>query len=204
MRAFKDLKDRTLCPFARSAKIWFGPPWDTSLRFRENCSIQATDLRRFCEAAYEGRYHGFVAGLRVGDAAQNAEDVKVAFRDFLNGLAAEDASCGRCMAQHPLSEDWQFEFGDVRMFLNVFAPCYERPHSKRVESTGAFFVLFQPEFSFDFCGIDPGSRDTKLEIRRRFASAGMPYNGAQIDSRIEALLYMFPSDPFGEPVRWWE
>ena len=28
-------------------------------------------------------------------------------------------------------------------------------------------------------------------------------DGAQIDRRIEALLYMFPLEPFGDPVVWW-
>lgn len=70
------------------------------------------------------------------------------------------------------------------------------------EETGVR-VFFQPEQSFDYCGARPLSV-VKHEIRARFRSAAMPYNGEQIDRRLEALLYMFPMDPFGRTVRWWE
>jgi hypothetical protein len=201
---FKQLKLETLCPFAKSAKIWYGPDWDFALTFRENVSSQTDDLRRFAQSALVGRFHGYVAEIGIGKAATEFESVRHAFRNYLRELASSDESCNRCFETNPMDLGWQFEYANVRMFLNVFAPCYQRPHSKSVNAPDRFFVFFQPEFSFDFCGIDPGSKNTKRKIRESFAMAGMPYNGAQIDARHEALLYMFPADPFGLPVNWWE
>jgi len=106
------------------------------------------------------------------------------------------------MAKDFLDKGWQFEFGNVRMFLNVFSSCYPKRHSKYAPIKGAFFVFFQPEVSFKK---HKGASDVAMKdyIRGRFASAGRPYNGRQIDERIEALLYMFPEDPNGPPVMWW-
>jgi hypothetical protein len=159
-----------------------------SLTFLENVSRQSGDLRRFAQSAFAGKFHGYVAEIGIGQAATEFERVRGAFRDYLRALAAEDDSCKKCLEANPMSLDWQFEYANVRMFLNVFAPCYRRPHSKWISATDRFFVFFQPESSFDLCGIDPGSKTTKRKIRESFAAAGMPYNGTQVDSRQEALL----------------
>lgn len=201
--AFSRLQERTLCPFAEGARIWRSPAWDNSLSVLTNYSIIARELGRFVLFDRAATLHGFCAEVRLGAAACDFESVRVGFRDLLFGLASEDESCRRCLAADVLAPDWQFEFSGMRMFLNVFAPCYPFPHSKWIPDRDLFLVFFQPEHSFDLCGINSSEQETKAAIRRRFADAGMPYNGELIDARSEALLYMFPCDPFGPPVRWW-
>jgi hypothetical protein len=200
---FDSLARRTICPFAKTAKLWNGPPWNFATSLSENAARHAPDLRQFGKVAKSERYSGYVAEIGTGDATQFAV-VKQTFRAYLMSLAALDPDCARVMGGGFEQLDWQFEFGGVRHFLNVFAPCYVQPHSKFIASVDRFYVFFQPEFSFDFCGVNPNSKAIKEKIRTSFGTAQMPYNGAQIDKRIEALLYMFPESPSGGPVRWWE
>jgi hypothetical protein len=201
---FERLRAETRCPFAKAAKVWFGPDWLPKLGWSGNVARHAVELRLFAERAATERYHGFASEVRIGPRAVDFESVRAGFRDYLGSLAEADPDCARSLAADLTVKEWQFEFSGVRMFLNVFAPCYPQPHSKRLQSENAFWVFFQPEFAFDLCNIDPRSVATKQRIREAFAAAGMPYNGSQIDARLEAFLYMFPVDPAGEPVRWWD
>ena len=200
--AFEELRQTTKCPFAKGARVISAPDWDPALTFTENVAGQGNALRRFAMDFDEHRLHGFVARVGCEQERPSFDDVRMRFHEYLVALAETDESCSAVLAEDKLALGWQFTYADIRMFLNVFATCYPRKHSKYCEVLDGFFVFFQPERSFDFCG----SRSLaimKHEIRARFAEAGLPYNGAQVDARIEALLYMFPVEPFGEPVKWW-
>ena len=202
-RDFSDLVLRTKCPFARSARILAAPEWESSLSLDENAVQHAAALADFARRIETERLHGFVAEVRTLPSQPSFEQVRVGFRNYLFALAKTDASCGASMSEIRLDKDWQFAHSEVRFFLNVFSSCYPIQHSKYCRGSHGFYVFFQPERSFDFCGSRPLS-EFKYEIRRRFEAAGMPYNGDQIDRRLEALLYMFPVDPDGAPVVWWD
>jgi YqcI/YcgG family len=204
MDSFKKLVESTSCPYAATAKVHFGPPWHKDKSFEDNIQRIAIDLAEFCEFAFRKKYHGYVVNLNLGTSVQDFSVVKKTFCRFLFGLNSRDSQASNCMQKQFLSRDWQFEFAGVKLFANVFAPCYSINHTKYVESTEEMFVFFQPEFSFDFCGINPKNRHTKEYIRHIFAEHGKPYDGELIDQRIEALLYMFPKRLGDDPVYWWE
>lgn len=203
MQDFETLRTSTYCPFALKAKVWRLPEWDASDRYEGNIHKQAESLAEFAQVCKSERYHGCAARLPVDDHS-NFENVKAQFHRYLVQLALNDISCAQAMAGDFLAPTWQFEFRNIRMFLNVFGACYSKQHSKYAPVDSSFLVFFQPESSFDLCGTNSITKKTKQEIRDRFARAGMPYNGEQIDQRIESLLYMFPVDHNSPPVRWWE
>jgi YqcI/YcgG family len=199
---FRELMSITKCPFARSARVVFSSDWNKNASFQKNIAVHARELEAFAQRIEDERLHGFVS--KVGCVAERPsfDEVRRSFGRYLFGLAATDDSCQAAMNEEIVSLNWQFTHSGVRMFLNVFASCYPVKHSKFCDVKNGFYVLFQPERSFDFCGgVD--LRSFKHIIRARFAAAGMPYNDTQIDKRIEALIYMFPSEPFGAPVEWW-
>ena len=177
--------------------------WDRSLSSCDNTRLHAEALSAFVRVAEEGRIQGFVSEIVIGPDAQRLEGVRRRFKGYLADLARHDDDCRRTLDLDKLGPGWQFSFAGMRMFLNVFAPCYEQPHSKFIASNDSFWVFFQPEFSFDLCGVDSSRGELKQQIRERFSSHGMPYNGQMIDRRIEALLYMFPQRMTDDPVRWW-
>lgn len=202
-REFTKLSSITKCPYARSASVVAAPDWDYSVGLEENAASHARAIAAFAERVESERLHGFVAKVGTSHAAPDFEAVRVGFRGYLMALAGTDRTCAESMLnQDFMSTDWQFTHSSMRFFLNVFSSCYPQPHSKYCDVDNGFLVFFQPEVSFDYCGGQPLDV-AKHAIRARFASAGMPYDGDRIDRRIEALLYMFPIEPFGEAVAWW-
>lgn len=199
---FDELARVTKCPFAKKARVVYGPDWCADLALEQNALRCANALEKFGARIEDERLHGLV--VKVGTASVNPsfEEVRSAFGEFLFALGATEVSCGKCMTSDFLDLDWQFSHSGTRYFLNVFASCYTPPHSKHAYVQRGFYVFFQPERSFDFCA-GSSRKDVKLKIREQFARSGMPYDGTQIDRRIEALLYMFPLEPFGDPVVWW-
>jgi hypothetical protein len=200
---FETLRQATYCPFAKTANVRFAPMWDRLLTPCDNIRLHAETLSAFVRVAEKERIQGFVSEVVIGSDAQSFEGVRCGFRDYLADLAMYDEDCRRTLDLDKLGPKWQFSFAGMRMFLNVFASCYKQPHSKFIASDNSFWVLFQPEFSFGLCGVDSSRGELKQQIREKFSSRGMPYNGAMIDRRIEALLYMFPQHITCDPVRWW-
>lgn len=204
MESFRDLQRRTHCPFARTARIVLAPDWQHDRTYTENVAHHAGALRSFVQTGTADRHHGFVAGVGVGGRYRDFSAVRAAFGDYLLALGATDESCDDRMRADRLDRDWQFTYSGCRMFLNVFAACYPKSHSKFIDTESLFYVFFQPEYSFQMCGAGPLAPGVKHEIRKRFKAAGMPYDGALIDRRIEALIYMFPLQLGDEPVVWWD
>jgi hypothetical protein len=198
---FDSVIGSTPCPFAAGANVGSAPEWDPGRS--DNWPRIAESLRRWVLSAKANRSHGFV--IQVGDHDPSDFDgVRLAFRlalEELNGLDSSDSDCLRGKLDVP---GWQFEFEGVRLFANVFAPCYPPAHSKSVEDPDHFYIFLQPDFSFDLCGITRENREIKTAIRGRFEEAGLPYGGDLIDRRIEAEIYMFPMHIDDAPVRWWE
>jgi hypothetical protein len=200
---FEILKSATYCPFAKGAVVEFGPEWCRERTWCENIEEHAKALSDFADTGELRKQHGFAAEVVIGPDALDLEGVRQGFKRYLFSLAKHDEDCSRCLQQDKLSEAWQFRYSGVRFFLNVFAPCYDAPHSKFIKTSESFWVFYQPEYSFDLCNIDRTKLRTKDRIRAVFAQHGMAYSGALIDQRIEALLYMFPQNGEDEPVRWW-
>jgi YqcI/YcgG family len=200
---FTRLQSGTLCPYAARARVTLGPAAEGESSLDRHVSRCAEDMTSWAQVARATRSHGYVMQVPLSNADEFLA-VKRGFGDVLRRLSRLDPNGSSCMQRSPLVDGWQFEFGGLRLFLNVFAPCYPQRHSKHVDTQGWFYIFAQPEFSFDLCGINSRNRLAKSVIRDRFAEAGMPYDGALIDQRHEALLYMFPLRPGDPPVRWWD
>ena len=202
MEAFALLKNTTLCPFAQSARVEHGPPWSRDLTFIQNVAEIAEALRRHLPKCRREKMQGFVAQIGV-DAPLTFEVAVATFRRFVFELANHDRSCRTALNEEIGAEDWNFVFNGEPIFLNFFAVCYPNPHSKKVDDLKNIYVFFQPEFTFEFCNVNRNRTGLKDQIRRKFADAGMPYDGNTIDSRRKALSYVFPRDPNSPPVEWW-
>lgn len=201
-RAFEATKRSTLCPYAAQARISYGPAWcddDTKL---VNWDRIAAALAEWATTAEVERSHGFV--VEIGHpAAGNFDHVRTLMRGVLQSISERDPALSTCMSGRFEDPEWQFEFAGLRLFVNLFAPCYPPGHGKHTDTPGRIYLFLQPEYAFDLCGITPENRAAKERVRRRFREAGSPYNGEMIDGRLEAYLYMFPLKPTDEPVKWW-
>lgn len=202
VEAFTFLKSTTLCPFAQSARVDYGPPWSGELTFFENVTNIAQALRRHLPECRREKMQGFVAEIGV-DEPLTFDGAVATFRRFVFELGRHDESCRVALGQKIDAEGWNFVFAGEPIFLNLFAGCYPNPHSKKIAHLKNIFVFFQPEFTFDFCNVNRSRTNLKNQIRQKFAAAGMPYDGRTIDSRRKALSYVFPVEANSPPVEWW-
>ena len=139
--------------------------------------------------------------IHTGDRAPDFETSKHLLRSTLITLNKVDPGRSDCMDRDPSSQGWQFEFDGVGLFVSLFAPCYPELHPKYSYNVDKVFIFFQPEVSFDFCGINQGNQNAKEHVRELFQNSGRPYNGQMIDRRIEGFLYMTPLGLTDPPVR---
>ncbi|MBC6718388.1 YqcI/YcgG family protein [Aurantimonas sp. DM33-3] len=202
MDNFEALRVSTLCPFAVTSKIDYGPQWSDEIGFDENVALIADGLRHHLPRCRREQLQGFVAQIKVGDPT-SFEQVVSCFRRLIFELGRHDSSCQHSLDGDIGAKEWNFTFGEEAIFLNLFAACYQWPHSKRVDDRYHMYVFFQPEFTFDFCNINRSRVALKEDIRRRFAAADMPYDGQTIDGRRKALAFVFPLKPCEPPVEWW-
>lgn len=196
------LREQTFCPFASAARIALGPEWDDGIDFDENVARISDSLNDFLLRLRDKNLHGFICSVRC-DQATSLPEVARSFATFLETLVRTDLG-NDCLLKDVEHVAWRFYFRGEPIFLNVFAPCYRVLHPKYLQTGESFLVFFQPDVSFDYCGVHQGARAVKSSIRARFAREGMPYDGSMIDDRIEARLYVSPASLGDAPVRWWD
>ena len=201
-KRFSTIIEQTLCPFARAALIVYGPVWERNLTEAENVRRNALALEDFCRSAPSEKFHGVVLEIGINTEKADFDEIKLTFRRILTTLNSLDPKLSRCLDDLSEEPGWQFEFAGLRLFCNVFAPCYRPQHSKYSYTTGEMFIFMQPEISFDYCGINRNNRSTKQAIRDAFAEAGRPYDGSLVETRVEAWLYIFPLEVGDSPVKW--
>ena len=126
---FRDIIRETLCPYATTSKVAYSRPWSQDRNFRENLAAIATQLGEFCDYARKLRFHAFVCELYSVNAHE-FEHVVALFRKFLISLSESDPAQSACMKTDLLQPSWQFEFSALRLFIILFAPCYEPWHPK--------------------------------------------------------------------------
>ena len=205
MDVFTNLQQTTFCPFAAQATVEHGPAWVNDLPFEANVARNAERLKVHLAVGRVRRLQGFVSqvGFGLGNSVDFERTVEI-FRRFVFGLGDFDSSCRGSLTQDIGSVGWSLKFADEPVFLNLFAPCYPERHSKHVAYDGCLYIFFQPEYTFDFCNVNRTRVELKAQIREKFADAGMPYDGATIDTRRKALSFVFPIRTGDPPVRWWE
>jgi hypothetical protein len=201
--AFYRVLRNTLCPFAPSARIYWGPTWDRDQTFESNIHRVADTIEDFCRRVTADMLDAFVMELALGPRLLDFSYACEMFAKTLDSLSALDPNRADCLAGDFYSPAWQFEFAGVRLFLSVFAPCYPADHTRHIHENDRMYLLFQPDESFDRI-LDGRDRSAvRRNIRQRFLDNGRPYRWDVIDGRIEALIYMLPAG--SEPaVRWWK
>jgi hypothetical protein len=203
---FRTIQTQTLCPFARGARLWGAPAWDSSESIGGNAAEIAPVLVRFTSLLKWEVLDGFV--VEVSDAAlfRDLEGLAATFRTLLRELSAVDPWGSKSMDQEILAEDWQFEFNGARLFVAVFAPIYDGAHTRETYGENSAYILFQPEISFDRHLASTGRKHPAAhsQIRERFAAGGKPYDSQVITQPFEAPRYLKPLRQSDSSFEWWK
>ncbi|KJE19567.1 YqcI/YcgG family [Frankia torreyi] len=200
---FSEVLRNTLCPFAPSARICWGPSWDRDQTFESNIHRVAGAIEEFCSRITADTLDALVVEVSSGPQLLDFSHACEMFAKTLESLSALDPNRADCLTRDFYSPSWQFEFAGVRLFLSVFAPCYPPNNTRHVHENDRMYLLFQPDESFDRVLDGRDRLAVRRNIRQRFLDDGRPYRWDVIDGRIEALIYMLPTGT--EPaIKWWK
>lgn len=197
---FRSLTADTPCPFAKSARLWAGQPWQSDLSIEENVNRGASGMKMFARAAVLEDLDGYVVGGLDFFPGRTFDHLDHALQTILFTL---DQSLKELSAEHFDSVGWQFSYEGERMFVSLFSSLYTENHSRYCKE--GTFVLFQPEESFTAHGIgggSPASESLRKSVRAEFRERSILYPTDLVDERREARLYILP-DLDQRPRTWW-
>lgn len=206
--AFSAVTDKTLCAFARRAKVWGAPDYCDDRDLVWNASRIASALRRFCRVAPSEGLDGFVVRLQAPSQIRSLALFAKTFFHLLSelGRANVDAGLTDPMKGDLRSPTWRFEFAGVPFFISTFAPFYRGDHPRFSWRRDSAFIFLQPEFSFDHHGIhakNPRRAAIKEAIRLQFSKDSIGYSIPLVEQPIESLKYIKPLEPDDPPIEWW-
>mmetsp|Transcript_18462 Transcript_18462/g.39862 ORF Transcript_18462/g.39862 Transcript_18462/m.39862 type:complete len:454 (+) Transcript_18462:20-1381(+) len=219
LQSFSPIKNGTLCPFAKAAKLWGGSPHAVGKSLEDQAKEHFIALRRFVHECQQESSQNSLDGFcievddeqaRGGDAHEFGECVRI----LLTAISDLDPKRQFIMRKSFIGErGWRFRFGGLDFFVTTFAPCYSNTHSRYAFGTGRAFLLLQPEQSFLHKNLPPDNAVTNWDkpqnirenTRVAFAKAGRPYY-------IPATTKYPPAEHIVKPlhddgvhiVKWWE
>ncbi|NEP00351.1 MAG: hypothetical protein F6K58_17060 [Symploca sp. SIO2E9] len=201
LQKLEKMKEGTQCVFAKTAKVWGAPSWESSLTLEENIVKAVPHLIHFVTAgAFEGL--NIFAFQMPAEYGLSVDILAETTRRVLVVLNNEDPMERNCLADDIEHENWRFSFNGEQVFVITTGPCYGVENSRFAFCDDATFLLIQPDFSFKSqksWGIG-GKETISRKIRTLFTQAGRTYE----DDLIEAARYVMPVR-FGSPiVKWWK
>lgn len=202
---FLPIQQAAQCLFAASSRLETAPAYDGSDPHRAG-ELAAPSLRSLASRVDDDRLDGLVIELTDARLGATVEVAAQTMRGVLEGvLSAEGRSLETGLAGVD-REHWWFRAFGTRWFFLTFAPCYPRCSPRSTEGSMSTFVLLQPVQAFDRHSLPAGStipEVTRREIRRRYASAGRPYDTRLAAQNVEALKFIWPLRPGDPAIRWW-
>jgi hypothetical protein len=206
LKKYEKLRSKSLCPFARKAKLYggcVGKSQDIKTAVR---SIMPR-LIELTEFGKQRKLDGFVVELPADRFANNLIEFCTSFNCFLRELSKHDPSEENCFKGNILRKDWQFTFNHTRFFVTTFAPFYNPRHPRFSKLKNSAFIFLQPDYSFDNHGISRRNSQrekVKDNIRQAFQEAGSGYDIGLVKQPLEALKYIKALDVSDPSLQWWK
>jgi hypothetical protein len=206
LRRFAAIQTATECVFAATANMWGCSDWNDRLNLRANLRDWLPLFRRFCQVSEDLEIDGVVfelPGQQYGDSVGELARTTFNVLDYFSG---NDPGKDHCMAKEVEDSSWWFRFDGQKLFVLAFGPCYPPTSSRYGFQTGCTYIVFQPIHCFSRRipdGATQRSYRTRVEIRRRYAHAGRPYDLSITLSPYEAYRYVKPAELGQPPVKWW-
>eukprot|EP01137_Pigoraptor_chileana_P005293 Opistho-2@48175 len=181
LRRFHIIKQNTHCIFAKRARAWSAPVYDSSLSLETNIKRAAATLVDFVRRGEEMSLDGFVIEAHGPGCGATVEDFGRTLKKILTILGDVDPSeRGETMqpSARIATQDWVFRFDGCEFFVTGFASCYPSNHPRYafgawddllkqsarapLEKTsmeealyGGCFVLLQPLWAFEMHNVGP-------------------------------------------------
>ena len=192
---FRALAGITMCPFAKTAKVWAIGPWRVSSTAKEFVSLSEEALHRFVRVCQPEGLDGIAI---EATGISSFDDLKSRTNDLLRAIG--ELSDRNPMTSPIEKKEWRFALSGVDMFVTIFSSVYDEKHPRYSQSKLSSFYFLQPQLSFK-----AKAAKEKTRIRERFSDNGQDYRPILNRVRFEAEKYIKPEDlQNGQPVRWWK
>lgn len=192
---FRVLANTTMCPFAKTAKVWAIGPWRKSSTAKEFVALSDNTLHRFTRLCQPEGFDGIVI---EATGISTFEDLKSRTNDLLRALG--EFSDRNPMTSPIEKKEWRFGLNGVDMFVTIFSSVYDENHPRYSQSKLSSFYFLQPQLSFK-----AKAAKEKERIRERFSQNNQDYRSILKKVKYEAEKYIKPEDlQNGQPVRWWK
>jgi hypothetical protein len=192
---FKGVANVTMCPFAKTAKVWAVGPWRNSASAPEFVASIGETVRRFVRVCQSEGFDGLAI---EATGIETIEDLKNRTNTLLRALGELSS---RDPMHNPIEKkEWKYSFDGVDMFITIFSSIYGRDHPRYSHSRNSTFIFLQPQISFK-----AKAAKEKEKIRVKFAENGQDYRPILRKVEFEAQKYIKPEDlSEGVPVNWWD
>ena len=208
VRNFKPVVSDTLCLYARKSLIW-------GHQEGESLGDVGSRLESFCTHVRSGEpLDGFV--IELLGAGRTLPEFTASVAEVLLFLSEHDPGGAHCLSRNHRprvhERGWVFKYARVELFLTTFGPCYDDSSPRWSAGVDSIFILFQPYESFFRHDIDclspltkwDSPRSSRDKIRKRFKSAGRPYNTANDATTPHAYDVVRPQHLGEALVEWWD
>jgi YqcI/YcgG family len=205
LRRFDAIRLRTECLFATGARLWGSGEWPAG-GLPAALAAFGDHLARLVVLPPDERPDGAVLEIPDPAAGATVERLGHTVKAVVGGLVAIDPASNGAAQLAIEDPRWTFTFAGETFFVVTFAPCYPADSSRHAFGLTATYVLLQARSSFVRRWAPGQTRlpdRSREEIRRRFATAGRPYDLAITLSPLEAHRFVKPDRPGTPPVCWW-
>eukprot|EP01137_Pigoraptor_chileana_P021844 Opistho-2@6792 len=222
VHSFTAVAEESSCLFAKSAKMWGSPGYNSAISLEDNIRSSVPMLTLCAMEALNSRIDAFVIEINGDAHFSSLKAFASTVNRTLRTLSDADPRGAKCMSRTYIDKPgWHFEFAGMPFFVTTFAPCYPQDGHARYCAGGSVlgtgerscFVLFQPEVSFHQKSLpldDPTTeednpRHIRDRIRNNFKREGMEYDVPPTVVYSPAIHIVRPMDALStDVVRWWE
>ncbi|NJN37009.1 MAG: hypothetical protein HC794_08080, partial [Nitrospiraceae bacterium] len=120
---FRALANVTMCPFAKTAKIWALGPWRISSTAKEFVAASEGTLNRFVRLCQPEGFDGIAI---EATGISSLEDLKSRTNGLLRALG--ELSDRDPMMSPIEKKEWRFSLVGVDMFVTIFSSVYDEKH----------------------------------------------------------------------------
>jgi FPC/CPF motif-containing protein YcgG len=205
---FRTVQAETQCPFAKSATITFARSIAADSSIPEAAEQLYEDIASYVQEGIDAAPDGLAVALPNSVIGNNFESLTSGFDSLYHALKVHDGSNESSIAAEDIEDPgWQLTMAEQRLFTIVFSSLYPADNPRHINEAETTFIFFQPVQSFS--ARIPYDKDSlefkrlKANIRSRFASAGLAYDGAINDDPREAAKYLSPQYLGMQAVEWW-
>jgi len=175
MRSFDRVMQRSPCIYAAGSRLGFSPRSDEYRDLVGHLSSSYPSFMAALEECISGRLDGYVLEL-PGWAGEDVDALSASVHRALDWYASRTGQQDQISLDDLRDPTFWFQWGEHRLFVIAFGPCFDEGHPRYTYGCAETFVLFQHRLAFKRRHPDEIPISRRKLIRHRFAASGQYYD----------------------------